>query len=183
MRIYTKTGDKGETGLANGTRVGKDDVRVEAYGGVDELNSYLGLIGSEDLSAETGLLLEEIQADLLEIGADLATPGAKRTEPFLDARSKELETRIDALDLRLAPLRNFILPGGSRIAAHCHVARSICRRAERDIMRCARKHPLPACILVYMNRLSDLLFVLARAENAQAGINDPNWKPRQDGPG
>lgn len=178
MRIYTKTGDKGETGLANGLRVSKGDIRVVAYGGVDELNSMLGLIRSEGLDGERGLAMQEIQADLLEIGADLATPGGERTKSFLDARSTALEAQIDEMEQGLEELRNFILPGGSKVAALCHLARCVCRRAERDVTICADEHPLPSCILIYLNRLSDMLFVLARAENARAGVADPTWKPR-----
>jgi cob(I)alamin adenosyltransferase len=182
MKIYTRTGDRGDTGLFGGGRVGKDDVRVDAYGEVDELNATLGLAraaGSPD--GEIGRLLAEMQRDLFAIGALLATPDLERMRRQLekarldDARIAELERAIDAAEAGLEPLKAFILPGGAPQAAALHVARTVCRRAERRVVRLARDVELPEIVVVYLNRLSDLLFTLARLANREAGVADVEW--------
>ena len=175
MSIATKTGDDGSTGMMFNRRVPKTHSQVEAYGSVDELNAALGLalslIGGAHAEAEAMLL--RIQADLFELGAELADPaGRPRTQA---ARVAELEAEIDRLTERLAPLKNFILPGGSPKAAALHLARTICRRAERSVVALAREAAVSPAIVKYLNRLSDLLFVLARAANAQAGRPDIKW--------
>jgi cob(I)alamin adenosyltransferase len=184
-RIYTRTGDDGTTGLVDGSRLPKDDVRLVAIGDVDELNSALGLAiaampaGMGD--ADHAPLLRSIQNDLFDLGADLATPGEDfapsemvlRIVPFQVTR---LEHAIDGLNASLPPLTSFILPGGSAAAAHVHLARAICRRAERAMVAAARTHALNPAALTYLNRLSDLLFVLARAINA-SGAGDILWVP------
>lgn len=188
MRIYTKTGDGGETGLFGGRRVSKADLRVAAYGDVDELNAGLGqaetLVPDGALTAE----IRDIQADLFALGSDLATPpdaGEKtaRATVRLDAgRSAALEALIDRLDAEAAPLANFILPGGHPAAAALQVCRTVCRRAERTAVALAATEDVPPAALVYLNRLSDLLFVMARWVNAKAGVDEPIWSGRPDGP-
>lgn len=181
MRIYTRTGDAGETGLFAGGRVPKDHPRVTACGDVDELNAALGVAMTLDPTGADGDLLAAIQRDLFAIGSQLATPdptkvppGASR--PFVDdARIVALERAIDAREEGLAPLREFILPGGTPGAAAFHLARTVCRRAERAVVRLSRESPVSPDVLRYLNRLSDLLFVLARAANARAGVRDVTW--------
>jgi cob(I)alamin adenosyltransferase len=185
MKIYTRTGDSGETGLFGGGRVPKDDARVEAYGEVDELNSTLG-VAAAVLQREGSTQLVErmvtLQSDLFAIGAHLATPeaatsgrGSKHLPPLPEQRIAEMEAWIDAADEQLAPLRNFILPGGSEAAAHLHLARTVCRRAERRVVSLARHSPIDHHILIYLNRLSDLLFTLARLLNRERGTGDVVW--------
>ncbi len=178
MKIYTKTGDGGETGLWGGQRVAKDAARVQAYGTVDECNAAIGvaraMLGSaaHDLDA----LLGQIQNQLFVVGADLATPGEAASVPRVgDGEVAFLESTIDALEAELAPLRQFILPGGSPGAAQLHLARTICRRAERWAVSLGRAEQLNPAVAVYLNRLSDCLFVLARAANARAGQADVPW--------
>jgi cob(I)alamin adenosyltransferase len=182
MRIYTKTGDDGTTGLFGGSRVSKDALRVEAYGTIDELNSILGLARAEGLGGELDLALAEVQADLFALGAEVgATPGKEETLPSRRLGGDDisrLERVIDAAEAELAPLRNFILPGGSRGAAALHLARTVCRRAERRALSARREAPLREDVLVYLNRLSDLLFVLARCANQLHGVADVPWVPR-----
>jgi cob(I)alamin adenosyltransferase len=181
MRIYTKTGDKGDTGLFGGQRVSKDALRVEVYGTVDELNAALGLavaLGDADPLAE---LLGRLQALLFELGAELATPpGAKRSnESVVDADVTGLEQAIDAAEAELSPLKTFILPGGGTRAAALHLARTVCRRAERLCVTLRREEPETREITVrFLNRLADLLFVLARRATAEAGRADVAWSPR-----
>jgi len=181
MRIYTKTGDTGETGLFGGRRVSKGDLRVEAYGNVDELNAQIGL--AETLLKHLPLQseLREIQSDLFAVGADLATvPGSKparadgvvRLEP---ERTAVLEGYIDRWDAETTPLARFILPGGSPGAATLHVCRGVCRRAERSVVRLSQAEPVNGEVIVYLNRLSDLLFVLARWVNAREKVEEPIW--------
>src|ERR1700676_1537716 len=161
-RIYTKTGDKGDTGLGDGSRVPKDHPRVTAYGGVDELNAVLGLLTAHQPDAAESDLLRSIQNDLFDVGADLCVPqpadeapGARlRVRPEQSAR---LETAIDRLNAGLSPLTSFILPGGTPAAAWCHLARTVCRRAERDVVRLAEGESINPQVIVYLNRLSDLL--------------------------
>ncbi len=182
MKIYTRTGDLGETGLFAGPRVGKDIARIEALGTIDELNAVLGLARSQAISAALDGILERIQNELFEIGAELATldPSAKGTRTIGNAEVKVLEAEIDGVEGELAPLAQFILPGGSRVAAELHLARTVCRRAERRLVSLVREEgtAVSPLLLAYLNRLGDLLFVLARAANAAAGIPDlPRRKP------
>jgi len=180
-RIYTKTGDEGETGLFGGGRVPKDDPRVVAYGEVDELNAAVGFAASlepEDLDAA---FLQTIQRDLFTVGAELASPDPARVDKALagprigEPQIGMLEHMIDGHEARLAPLENFILPGGTPKAAAFHLARTVCRRAERAVVTLARQQTISPAIVQYLNRLSDLLFVLARATNAQARRPDVTW--------
>lgn len=179
MKIYTKTGDKGKTSLFGGTRVVKDARRLEAYGSVDELNSHIGLVRSLKPHAEIDRILGQIQQDLFVLGADLATPQPKQRETIelIEARHVEqLERAIDRLDSKLEPLTRFVLPGGSHIAAELHVARSVCRRVERRVVNLLRKEEIGTTPFVYINRLSDLLFVLARYANKLEGVEEVKWK-------
>lgn len=181
MKIYTKTGDTGETGLFGGERVPKDHARVAVYGDVDELNSCVGAAVAQTPADFEHALLTDIQRDLLTIGAELASPdraklaATLRGAPVGEPRVAALEQAIDRLDAALPPLKNFILPGGTPKAAALHVARSVCRRAERGVVSLARQNPISGDIARYLNRLSDLLFVLARAVNAAAGYSDAKW--------
>jgi cob(I)alamin adenosyltransferase len=187
MKIYTKTGDGGDTGLFGGGRVRKDHVRVDAYGEVDELNSTLGLVvlhlhaAGETTMAEA---IREIQDDLFTIGANLATPAPEdggRENPYIPALAAErvamLESWIDGADAELEPLKSFILPGGTAAAAVLHLARTVCRRAERRVVTLAGEATVAQAHLVYLNRLSDLLFTLARLANKRAGVEDVPWAP------
>jgi cob(I)alamin adenosyltransferase len=179
MKIYTKTGDKGKTSLFGGLRVSKDALRIEAYGTVDELNSHLGAIRSLKPGNEIDQVLEKMQNDLFTLGADLATPSRKKgaTVQRIEAHHVEqAEKTIDHLDSNLEPLQNFILPGGSRIAAQIHIARTVCRRAERCVVQLARKESIGAIPIIYLNRLSDLLFVLARYANKREGTAETKWR-------
>ena len=173
-RIYTRTGDDGSTGLGDGTRVSKDHGRVESMGDVDELNSIIGLLCTETLPPAIQRLLTRIQHDLFDLGAELCIPG-HRVIP--ETRVGELEVEIDGFNSQLAPLKDFILPGGSRAAALCHMARTVCRRAERRLVTLHLEQPLAPTALHYLNRLSDLLFVLARHLNREAGVPDVLWQP------
>ena len=181
MRIYTRTGDKGDTGLFGGGRVGKDDPRVEAYGEVDELNAALGLARSIELMPRIDEVLVPLQRDLFSLGALLATPDLDRMRQHLDKariddeRIAQLERAIDAGESELEPLRAFILPGGTPKAAALHVARTICRRAERRVVALRRDTEIPELVVIYLNRLSDLLFVLARVANRRAGAGEVTW--------
>jgi cob(I)alamin adenosyltransferase len=182
MKIYTKTGDQGETGLYGGGRVRKDAPRIEAYGTVDELNAVLGLVRAESPPPDIDLLLAAVQNDLFDLGAELATldPAAKNVAAVGPPQITALEQAIDRFDQQLAPLRQFILPGGAKAAAALHVARTVCRRAERRVIRMSscEGEPISQQVVIYLNRLSDLLFVLARAANAAAGKADVAWQPR-----
>lgn len=180
MKIYTKTGDGGETGLLGGRRVKKSDRRVEAYGNVDEVNAHLGwaatLLAHLPLEKE----LREIQTDLFDLGTDLATapgtPAASNAARIDEAQIRRLEEMIDRWQAEVAPLKNFILPGGAPGAAALHVCRTVCRRAERSVVRLSLAEPAGPHAIVYLNRLSDLLFVLARWVNAREKISEPIWK-------
>jgi len=180
-KIYTKTGDRGTTGLFGGGRVPKDDPRVEAYGDVDELNAALGLSRAIELMPRVDEVLVGVQRDLFALGALLATPDTAKMHEKLakarisDERIGELERAIDACDAELDPLTAFILPGGTPKAAALHVARTICRRAERRVVRLAHETELPPVVIVYLNRLSDLLFSLARVANRRAGAGEVTW--------
>lgn len=181
MKIYTRTGDAGTTGLFGGGRVSKDDARVDAYGDVDELNAALGVARAMESVPRIDELLVSVQRDLFAIGALLATPDRDRMAHQLakarvdDARVAQLEQAIDDADRELEPLRAFVLPGGSPKAAALHVARTICRRAERRVVHLQREVELPAVAVVYLNRLSDLLFTLARLANRSAGSGEVTW--------
>ncbi|HEV3417552.1 MAG TPA: cob(I)yrinic acid a,c-diamide adenosyltransferase [Pirellulales bacterium] len=182
MKLYTKTGDGGETGLFGGPRVRKDSPRIEAYGTVDELNTLLGLARAEALPGEIDALLARIQSELFDVGAELATPDPKRHGTALvgAAHIAALESAIDRFEAPLTPLKQFILPGGTRAAAALHIARTVCRRAERRIVTLSHTpgETVSPDVIVYLNRLSDLLFVLARAANAAAGQADVPWEKR-----
>lgn len=180
-QIYTRTGDDGTTGLVDGSRVGKDDLRIAAIGEVDELNSAIGLAAVALGEGDHGALLLTIQNDLFDLGADIATPGedfapSQMTLRIVPGQVERLERAIDRLNDPLAPLRSFILPGGSEAAARVHLARAIARRAERALIAAGRALSLNPAALIYVNRLSDLLFVLARAINA-SGAGDVLWVP------
>jgi cob(I)alamin adenosyltransferase len=187
-RIYTKSGDQGETGLGDGSRVAKDHPRVAAYGSVDELNAVLGLLlahaGSE-LDGETRRLLLGIQNDLFDVGADLCRPELPGEQPGQVLRiraeqAEQLEKAIDVRNQHLQPLTSFVLPGGTPAAAWCHLARTVCRRAERDVVTLMQQQPINPHVVIYLNRLSDLLFVLARTFNRQ-GQDDVLWVPGKKG--
>ena len=186
MKIYSRTGDLGETGLLAGPRVGKDIARIEALGTIDELSAVLGLVRGEPLSGPIDRLLERIQNELFEVGAELATPDpvTRGTRTIGPQHVKALEEDIDACASSLAPLSGFILPCGVRSAAGLHLARAVCRRAERRLVALVRESggEISLVLLAYLNRLGDLLFVLARAANAAAGVGDVRWRkpePRQ----
>ncbi|HEY7086771.1 MAG TPA: cob(I)yrinic acid a,c-diamide adenosyltransferase [Tepidisphaeraceae bacterium] len=180
MKIYTRTGDDGTTGLIGGSRVRKSDPRLDCYGTIDELNASLGL-AAVALDRSIRLLVEQVQNDLFVIGSHLASPDPQSAHnsglPTLDEQLiTRLEMQIDAAESELPPLKNFILPGGSEPAARLHVARTICRRAERLLVDFAMDRPVPAVVLTYLNRLSDWLFVHARLANHRAGVADVIWK-------
>ncbi len=172
-KIYTRTGDNGTTGLSDGSRVDKDSLRIAAIGSVDELNSQLGVICSEEDDWEIQELVTRIQHRLFDMGGELSMPD--QTLVQADAVTW-LEQKLDLLNEELAPLEDFILPGGCRSAATCHVARSLCRRAERDMVHLSRKEPISPVLAAYLNRLSDFLFVLCRHLNKLHGHNDILWQ-------
>ncbi len=182
MKIYTKTGDKGETSLFGGERVWKNNLRIECYGTVDELNAILGIALTEIKNKEIIDVLNKIQNELFVVGSDLATPKKETgNQPNVPRISKEhierLEKQIDSFDSRLPELRNFILPGGSKGASTLHLGRTVCRRAERLVVHLVNEEKISEEIVVYLNRLSDLLFVLSRFENFTSKIEDICWKP------
>lgn len=181
MKIYTKTGDEGETGLFGGARVSKASARVATYGDVDELNSALGIARLHPIDEARDALLSKTQSELFDVGAELAArPGKDIGIPRVsDVEIEHLERAIDQAELELAPLASFILPGGSPGAAHLHLARTICRRAERAVVALAADEAVRPEIIRYLNRLSDLLFVLARLANARAGVADVPWEGRR----
>ncbi len=182
MRIYTKTGDAGETGLFGGPRVSKDSERVEAYGTVDELNAALGVARAQGSDPEIDRLLGAVQEQLFTVGAELATPpGAKAHSavPPIDAAwTSALESAIDRIQAELSPLRHFILPGGAPFAASLHFARAVCRRAERRAVTLHQREEVMPEALAFLNRLSDFLFVAARLANQRAGVTETVWDPR-----
>ena len=182
MKIYTKTGDKGETGLFAGSRVPKNSDRIEAYGTIDELNSFIGLTVLEVKSIEVKELLEKIQNQLFVLGSDLATPEIERESKLTVPRVTpefhlEIEKNIDGFENQLEKLKHFILPGGSKSAAFLHVCRTITRRAERRVVTLSKREKIGEDIIIFLNRLSDLFFVLARIENKESGIPDTKWIP------
>jgi cob(I)alamin adenosyltransferase len=179
VKIYTRTGDAGETTFFDGTRVSKSDPRVDAYGHIDELNAVLGLARASEIDAAMAERLERLQRDLFALGSRLADPNARIAKRVTKAVLQDedvlrLEVWIDEAESELAPLRRFILPGGSRGGALLHLARTICRRAERHIVALGPDAVDPG-LIAYVNRLSDLLFVLARLSNARAGVPDVEW--------
>jgi cob(I)alamin adenosyltransferase len=181
FKIYTKTGDKGQTGLFGGMRLSKDHIRIEAYGTVDELNSYIGLISdlseNEPITAE----LQEIQDRLFTLASHLAAqPGKKLALPeLLESDIFFLEKAIDTMDAVIQPLKSFILPGGDAVASHCHIARCVCRRAERRVVTLALSDEVPDMVIMYLNRLSDYLFTLARYICHLKGKTEIPWVPRK----
>ncbi|MBP7998422.1 MAG: cob(I)yrinic acid a,c-diamide adenosyltransferase [Chloroflexi bacterium] len=181
-KIYTKTGDDGTTALGSRQRVAKDALRVAAYGTVDELNSVLGVAAAAGLSPRLSTLLPTIQNELFHLGSDLCFPEEDKQTyqiPQIEARHVQaLETLIDELSEVVGPLANFILPGGSVGAAHLHVARAVCRRAEREVITLRRHELVGSFVVPYLNRLSDALFVMARYENHQRDIPEPLWDSR-----
>ncbi len=182
MKLYTKTGDQGDTGLFGGGRVSKASDRVSAYGAVDELNAALGVVRTHALESSLDALLARVQSELFTLGAELATvPGKERNLgiALLDDESvARIERAIDESEAAVEPLKSFVLPGGSPAAAALHVGRTVCRRAEREVVGLAAHEPVRSTLVVYLNRLSDLLFSLARSVNRAAGVADVPWAPR-----
>jgi cob(I)alamin adenosyltransferase len=180
-KIYTRRGDDGSTGLFGGPRVRKDDLRVSAYGDVDELNSALGVAREELPEGDLRALVDALQSELFTLGAQLATPDAtaapKEVPRITPQQIERLEREIGRLTEELPPMKNFILPGGSRAGAALHFCRTICRRAERKVVELAESSPVPVEALAYVNRLSDLLFMMARAANLRAGGREIPWVP------
>jgi cob(I)alamin adenosyltransferase len=181
MKIYTKTGDAGDTGLFGGGRVPKNHPRVEAYGDVDELNAVLGLARAAEPMPRIDEVLVPIQRDLFAIGALLATPDREKMQQHLtkarvdDVRIQDLEHAIDDGDAELETLKSFIVPGGSQKAAVLHMARTVCRRAERRVVELSGNTEIPPLVIIYLNRLSDLLFTLARVANKRSGMGEVTW--------
>lgn len=182
MKIYTKTGDKGLTSLIGGTRVPKSSLRIDCYGTVDELNSYIGLLRDQEVNAPRREVLKEVQDRLFTIGAHLATDPDKNPHqriPDLHVEDVDrLEAEMDQLNEVLAPLREFILPGGHPAVSFGHVARCVCRRAERLVIHLREESPVEDLVVMYLNRLSDYLFVLSRAMAHDLGVAEVTWKPR-----
>jgi cob(I)alamin adenosyltransferase len=177
-KIYTRGGDGGQTSLGDGSRVSKLDRRLEAYGTVDELNASLGVVLAGELPDELRPVLARVQNELFDVGADLSVPmGREGRLRVAQSQVDRLEKDCDRFNAELPELRSFVLPGGTPAAAGLHVARTICRRAERETLRAAEEHELDPLTAIYLNRLSDLLFVLARAANAGAGRDEPLWRP------
>lgn len=183
MKIYTKTGDSGETGLFGGARVSKASARVDAYGNLDELNACLGVCRAGALPPSIDAVLGDAQAELFSLGAELATVQGREASLGIalvgDAEIAGLERAIDASEAQLAPLKTFVLPGGSAASASLHLARTVCRRAERSVIAMRAQEPVRDTVVVYLNRLSDLLFSLARQANLRAGVDDVPWSPRR----
>ena len=177
-KIVTRTGDAGTTGLGDGSRVAKDSARIAAIGEVDELNSTLGLLLTEPLPAPIAACLTSAQHDLFDLGGELSVPGYTA---LTDAHVQRVEEAVEAFNADLDPLKEFILPGGTRAAALAHVARTVCRRAERALVRLAATDPVSDAARRYLNRTSDLLFVLARTLNRSAGRHDVLWKRDRSG--
>jgi cob(I)alamin adenosyltransferase len=181
MKIYTKTGDKGETGLVGGSRIPKASARITAIGEVDELNAAVGMARASDARSQLDTNLAWIQSRLFDLGAELASPpGSRMSFAMLDSdASSRLERSIDEFTADLPPLKNFILPGGSQMAAHLHMARSICRRAERSVLALHSHEPQRREVLIFLNRLSDWLFVAARKANQVENVEDVAWHGSQ----
>ena len=189
MKVYTKTGDNGTTALFGGTRVPKDHARIESYGTVDELNSYIGLIRDQDINSHYKAILIEIQDRLFTVGAILATPpdkevkknGEKRLKNLgiIDSDIELLENEIDTMELALPQMTHFVLPGGHTTVSYCHVARCVCRRAERLAVHLSHNEPVADIAIKYLNRLSDYLFVLARKLTFDLKADEVKWIPRK----
>lgn len=182
MKIYTKTGDKGTTSLVGGTRVSKADLRLEAYGTVDELNSYIGLLGDQTVNEGRKELLKEIQDRLFTIGSHLASEPdgvSKRLPDLLDSDLVLLENKMDEMNEALPPLRAFILPGGHASVSFGHVARTVCRRAERAVILLQEREGVDEIIIRYLNRLSDFVFMLCRKMAQELNVEEVTWKPRK----
>lgn len=181
-KVYTRTGDDGSTGLGTGARVPKNSPRIAAYGSVDELNSHIGVVLATNPAADLRDVLRRMQNELFHAGSDLCIPEAdKATMPVPRIEERHitaLELLMDELSEKLTPLENFILPGGSPAAAQLHVARAVCRRAERDVITLAEQEAVNPAVVKYLNRLSDALFVMARFQNVAAGVSDPLWDSR-----
>lgn len=184
MKIYTRTGDDGTTGLIGGSRVKKHNIRLESYGTIDELNSYIGLIRSMQTDPQTDQVLETIQNKLFVIGANLATDESitivKRQLPCKKSDVELLEKEMDRMNASLPELRNFILPGGCQASSFCHVARTVCRRAERRIVELAESHEVDSLLIKFVNRLSDYLFVLSRKVTLDQNAPEILWSPEVD---
>lgn len=181
MKIYTKTGDKGLTSLIGGTRVAKNHIRIESYGTVDELNSYIGLVSAQEINPHYQEVLKEIQDRLFTIGASLASDPEKSTKKIPDLFEEDvhlLEREMDAMDESLPALQHFVLPGGNTIVAYCHLARCVCRRAERLTVELAEHSFVESLVTIYLNRLSDFLFVLSRKLAQDTNANEHIWVPR-----
>lgn len=177
MKVYTKTGDTGETSLVGGSRIKKNSIRIEAYGTIDELNSYIGLIRSFPMSEIELNELIDIQRILFTIGSELANPNIDLEKGLTSKPTTELEKSIDRINLLLPPMTHFILPGGSQLVSHCHIARTICRRAERRILDLNEQDAMNKEIIKYCNRLSDYLFMLARKFAVDEQITEIKWIP------
>lgn len=182
MKIYTKTGDSGQTSLLGGTRVSKGHERIEAYGTVDELNSWIGLLRDQPVNTDRSAELKSIQDLLFTIGATLATEPSKdnvRRPDVLASDVEVLEQAMDSMDEKLEPLKHFILPGGHQSVSYAHLARTVCRRAERQVIRLNEHHPVEELVIKYLNRLSDYLFVLGRLMAKELEVNEVIWAPRK----
>ncbi|GHB27530.1 cob(I)yrinic acid a,c-diamide adenosyltransferase [Mongoliitalea lutea] len=181
MKIYTKTGDQGTTSLLGGRRVLKSNLRIESYGTVDELNSYIGLLRDQEVNQKREAVLKEIQDRLFTIGATLATePGKEHVKrpDLLEGDLELLEQEIDAMEDGLPMLKNFVLPGGHQVVSFCHIARTVCRRTERCVISLMEEEHVDELIVKYLNRLSDYLFVLGRKITQELGVDEVTWKPR-----
>lgn len=181
MKIYTKTGDKGTTALFGGKRVSKADLRIETYGTVDELNSYIGLLRDQEVNTKRKDILVEIQDRLFTVGSILATePGNTKVKvpSLIEQDITFLEKEIDVMDSQLPPMKSFVLPGGHQSVSFCHIARTVCRRAERLVIDLDAQEKVDALIIQYLNRLSDYLFMLSRKMTTELGAEETPWKPR-----
>jgi cob(I)alamin adenosyltransferase len=189
MKVYTKTGDTGTTALFGGTRVPKDHIRIESYGTVDELNSYIGLIRDQEMNQHYKKILIEIQDRLFTVGAILATPREKEIKKNGELRLQKLgiiesdiellENEIDSMEEALPPMTHFVLPGGHTTVSYCHIARCVCRRAERLAVHLDHNEPIAESVIMYLNRLSDYLFVLARKLSHDLNAEEVKWIPRK----
>lgn len=182
MKIYTRTGDKGETSLLGGERVSKADIKIESYGTVDELNSYLGLLRDQNELAGQNNILLAIQTTLFSIGSSLAVESGKSFDYIPEINESEiliLEKEIDRIDSKVPAMKNFVLPGGHTVVSYCHIARCVCRRAERLVINLSNKEQVDGIIIKYLNRLSDYLFMLARETTNDLGIKEIPWEPRK----
>jgi len=180
VKIYTKTGDGGETSLHGGKRTRKDTLRIDSYGTIDELNSHIGLILAIDQQNILKEFLGSVQDELFVLGADLATPvgdNGKKVKRINASHAERIEKLIDIIEAKLKPLSTFILPGGSELGGQIHVARTVCRRAERLVVALSKKEAIGPHLVIYLNRLSDFLFVLARYANSRLGAGETQWRP------